>query len=382
MLVGKRFCGGCGQAMPVAVTPPDEASTGCSQCGAVLAPGKRFCKQCGCAVGAPVAAVRPSPFPEPTNVAESAPSPVVPFCLQCGEALAPGKRFCKLCGWAADVPTEAAGTAADIPSGMAAEYIPTVELEVPHTEPLAQEYLPVSEWKPAEETGSPSQASSVPTPAFAVPPLAVYRPKTKIGLAVGLAAAVLAAAGGGWAWHVHRPASREAASAVQSRQQSIMQSPVQATTAAAPDATPEPAKPLAGSPADAVAGTHRILPQPAPDQDAIASIPQQSSSQIAGGNPTAPTPVFPKPVVPSAGQLSAQPAQLRSGVLHYQGPPVPRGGTVVFDNLPKTRLKFVFDHAAWQLIIKPNPDGTKRVILISQMQGYQTNCDLSWEVVE
>jgi len=55
---------------------------------------------------------------------------------------------------------------------------------------------------------------------------------------------------------------------------------------------------------------------------------------------------------------------------------------VVFDNLPKARLKFTFDHQAWILTIKLNPDGTKRITLISQMPGYQTSCDLGWEIIE
>jgi hypothetical protein len=72
----------------------------------------------------------------------------------------------------------------------------------------------------------------------------------------------------------------------------------------------------------------------------------------------------------------------RSGILHYQGTPVPHNGTIVFDNLPQARLKFNFDHQAWSLIIKANRDGTKRVTLISQAPGYQTTCDLGWEIVE
>jgi len=61
---------------------------------------------------------------------------------------------------------------------------------------------------------------------------------------------------------------------------------------------------------------------------------------------------------------------------------VPHGGTVVFDNLPKARLKFTFDHAAWQLAIKPNQDGTKKVVLSSLAQGYQSSCDLGWEIIQ
>ena len=80
--------------------------------------------------------------------------------------------------------------------------------------------------------------------------------------------------------------------------------------------------------------------------------------------------------------LPKQLTQERSGIRHYEGPPVPHGGTVVFDNLPKARLRFAFDHALWQLTIKPNPDGTKKVILISLAQGSQSSCDLGWEIIE
>jgi hypothetical protein len=75
-------------------------------------------------------------------------------------------------------------------------------------------------------------------------------------------------------------------------------------------------------------------------------------------------------------------APARSGIRHYEGPPIPHGGIVVFENMPKARLKFNFNHAAWQLLIKPNSDGTKKVILISLAQGYQSSCDLGWEIVE
>ena len=61
---------------------------------------------------------------------------------------------------------------------------------------------------------------------------------------------------------------------------------------------------------------------------------------------------------------------------------MPYGGVVVFNNLPKARLRFTFDGAAWRLIIKPNPDGTKKVILNSLKQGYQTSCDLGWEIAD
>ena len=82
--------------------------------------------------------------------------------------------------------------------------------------------------------------------------------------------------------------------------------------------------------------------------------------------------------VNTAPQPAHQPA---TGMLHYQGPPVPYGGTVVFDNLPKARLKFSFDPTAWRMVIRVNPDGTKKVILSSLKQGFQSTCDLGWQIV-
>jgi len=106
--------------------------------------------------------------------------------------------------------------------------------------------------------------------------------------------------------------------------------------------------------------TPAITPQEKPDAGTLAPTPQ-----------TAPPPV------PDAEQAQGP----RTGTLHYQGPPVAYRGTVVFDNLPKARLKFTFDFSSWSLILKPNADGTKKAVLTSMRQGYQNNCDLRWEII-
>jgi hypothetical protein len=69
-------------------------------------------------------------------------------------------------------------------------------------------------------------------------------------------------------------------------------------------------------------------------------------------------------------------------MFHYQGPPVPYNGQVVFNGLPASHLKFKFDTSAWLLTIKRNPNGTQKVTLTSQKQALQTNCNLGWEIVE
>jgi hypothetical protein len=34
------------------------------------------------------------------------------------------------------------------------------------------------------------------------------------------------------------------------------------------------------------------------------------------------------------------------------------------------------------MVIRVNPDGTKKAIMSSLKQGYQSNCDLGWQIVE
>ena len=406
VLAGKRFCGGCGQAMPMAVAlPPDEAAAAthvCGQCGTALVPGKRFCKKCGHAVDDLATAAGSTQVSESAVVAETAPvaASVVPVCGRCGAALTPGKRFCKLCGQPAGVP--AASTTFDLPGSAPVpaelpkaaidpaptpDHAPTITMEiaVPDPEPIAEENPQASKIEEVEEA-----EEAVPLPATSsaeiseAAPVAVPRDlsKAKIGLAIGFAATVLAAAGGGWAWyvHAHRPVSSAAGSAAPAKQ-SAAPLPAQEQTQAT---TTQAAKPPAGSSEPAVAEAPRTAPQSAlkSSQNTTPIVQPQRFGPTGHGNPAAPTPVFQKPPVSPQAPLLPSPGQARSGVLHYQGPPVPHGGTVAFDKLPKARLKFTFDRTAWQLLIKPNPDGTKRVILISLAQGYQSNCDLGWEIVE
>lgn len=94
----------------------------------------------------------------------------------------------------------------------------------------------------------------------------------------------------------------------------------------------------------------------------------------------APAPVVAQETAPPPAVVP-QATPEKGGTFHYQGPPVAYGGTVVYDNLPKQRLRFTFDSSQWRLTLKPNADGTKKVTLTSLKQGYQTSCDLGWEVV-
>ncbi|MBQ9504599.1 MAG: zinc ribbon domain-containing protein [Lachnospiraceae bacterium] len=68
---------------PPPVMQPEQGGNACPNCGIILLPGTKFCKQCG----TPVQAAASTP---PAGGAQ--------FCLNCGEMIAPGTKFCKKCG--------------------------------------------------------------------------------------------------------------------------------------------------------------------------------------------------------------------------------------------------------------------------------------------
>ena len=427
MAEGKRFCGGCGQAMPLAPEPvppepeaakeppsaSDLANSSCVQCGTLLPPGKCFCKQCGHAVGESIPVAEPG---APTAAAE----PAALICVHCGAALATGKRFCKQCGRAVDSasptvpvkadPREQGGSPAE--NAIASDLPPTVPFAVPNEMPVHAQEEPApapsgfaSEQEPDVELPEETETTTEWTTAWepiqvesTLPPTSpganstLHLPESSedwsgpenskriVMLAIAAVVVILAVAGSVWAWHVysHRNVS-SAANKPSNPQQSVATVPTPNQNQMATTAPQQPSKPSPGVPGN---------PAPSSPQSQSKSgitAPVHPESKVALPNSTqhqniAATRPAIVPVQPStpAAPLAAP----RSGTLHYQGPPVPHFGTVVFDHLPKARLKLTFDHQVWSLTIKPNPDGTKRITLISQMPGFQTRCDLGWEVIE
>lgn len=337
--------------------------------------------------------------PEPAVV----PEPAVLSCVMCGTALAPGKRFCRQCGHAIDSPAlavaiEAAPAGkggAPVPETKALDLPPAVLIAAPEGMPAPARDEPsplpaspeiagepdvalhtqngsatpwTSPWETVEQESPDSPLTTLVSGSSALPPVPRGKSTQKIGIAISIAAAVLVVAGV-WALyaHGHRSASSVAKAASES-QRTIAPQPEQS------------AKPSASIPATSAPS----MPQSQPrlgTSTASAALPQKLP-QDAGQHPTKIT-QQPEQESPSLGPPQPPvPAALHSGILHYQGPPVPYNGVVVFDHLPQARLKFNFDRQAWLLTIKPNPDGTKKVTLTSQKQGDQTSCDLGWETVE
>jgi hypothetical protein len=277
-----------------------------------------------------------------------------------------GKRFCKQCG-------QAVAEAAPVETVFARHDLAAPpEPEVARKTEVVAQADSIPEWELVEQA-APALPSAPPAPASL--PVTSGQSNRKIGVAIAIAAVVLLVVGGARAWHVY--AHRGGASPV-GAQQTTANLPAQNANPGAGAALGQETKPSAGTPAPKVPSTPQMPNNPAPPPELQPRAPVQDSDQSRHGDPAAPTPVF----HPAPTPFPAQPAPNHSGVLHYQGPPVPYGGTVVFDNLPKARLRFFFDSAAWRLTIKLNPDGTKRVTLVSLKQGSQPNCELGWEIVE
>jgi hypothetical protein len=60
---------------------------------------------------------------------------------------------------------------------------------------------------------------------------------------------------------------------------------------------------------------------------------------------------------------------------------VPQNGEVVFVDLPNARLKFTYDHHAWQALIRRQKNGSQTLVMRSLLPGDQTQCDVKWEIV-
>ena len=85
--------------------------------------------------------------------------------------------------------------------------------------------------------------------------------------------------------------------------------------------------------------------------------------------------------VKGVGSPSTDNSQTR-GILHYSGPPVRFGETVVFSNLPGGLLRFTFDQQSWQPLISRQPNGTQKLTLRSLKRENQVQCDVHWEIVQ
>ena len=191
---------------------------------------------------------------------------------------------------------------------------------------------------------------------------------------------VAAAGAGSWAWMRHArqgstPVGANHANSSDPGNASPM--PVAATPKPSPEApTAAPSPSLSPTPSISQPSS----PTSHPSAQPLRVAPGQRATQLV---PTPkpepqkmPANVASEPTPPS---LAPKPST-NSGVLHYGGPPVHFGEIVNFTHLPGGRLRFTFDHQAWQPLISRQSDGTQTLTLRSLKHTDQTECEVHWEI--
>jgi hypothetical protein len=288
------------------------------------------------------------------------------FCTQCGKQLTEGKHICSACVTAPE------NSSLEIQSSQPPPLISATAPDFPITDSLTE--------------ASPIITADSPSSTFSVSPIQEAKPNSTPIFGISLAAVlVLALCALGWYEYSHRMLPPNTASALQLQNSAPKQQPQTSDIISPPVllSKPSPAVPLntnsnishttpTPTPTPKPTPTPVPTPTPKPIQAPTHAQITQPSAPISTYNASAPKPA-PRP--------APQPALANSGALHYQGRPVPYGGVVSFDNLPKARLKYTFDHSSWRISLTNNPDGTRKgVQLTSIKQGLQTNCDLGWEI--
>jgi outer membrane biosynthesis protein TonB len=151
--------------------------------------------------------------------------------------------------------------------------------------------------------------------------------------------------------------------------------PAPSTTPEVPPPNPDFAKPE--------------VPPPNPDFAKKDQVPAPATDKPVRGSNTATRPVNPAPASPPQQEQPApvtpkpavKAASPTTGTLHA-AVEVAQNGEVVFDNLPAGRLRFIFDHSAWQPTIHRQANGTQTLVMRSLKAGIQRSCDVQWEIVQ
>jgi hypothetical protein len=294
-----------------------------------------------------------------------------PFCTACGAAVAEGTRFCVKCG-------QPVGQAVP-PIAQTTVFTPMAITDPPPAAPPPPPPVaaPAQTWTPPPPPPLVTQQPQTWTPPPPPPPSVSPQPAKEgpgAGLWIGIFGILLLLGGAGLWFYTTRMSGAHAVSTVQ-----VAAAPTE-TTPPPPAPTPTPASTFVPAPTP-TAETEPVPPNP--DQPQKDAQPPSAPKQTA---PIATEPVRPRPAVAPPPSDPAPPPPVRaarqtSGVLHA-AVEVAQNGEVVFENLPAARLKFTFDHAAWQPTISRQANGTQTLVMRSLKPGIQRVCDVRWEIVE
>jgi len=410
---GKKFCRGCGKPLSQPTTAVEESISvkEADARAAVLRPTPPIGPETE-ALGSVLpervaieAAIELPPVKPVQAVVDANLGPRL--CTQCGQPLVAGKRFCGKCGQpvAAVAPSETPAPSSDsrslydaaVPSQTAAP-APTASNEFSSAPPTLFDQPTAT--SPAWEPETPASVAFMPNPdserigtSWTARLRSISWHNASM-LAGGCILVIVTAAIGLWLHHRHTIVGAGASNLVIAGSAAPKSSePVFATRTANPA--------LAAPPAITSGGTSEKPSAGKASETSQQVSPDRVQDQATASDRSLPTVVRP-PVtqahleVPrnsaafsqdsshpnSAPPLAKIPEPPRNGVLHYNGPPVPYGGTVAFHNLSGGRLRFVFDHTSWQALISRQPDGTQTLTLRSIRHADQAQCDVQWEAVQ
>jgi hypothetical protein len=269
-----------------------------------------------------------------------------PFCTGCGATIAAGTRFCVKCGQ---------------PVGLAAPPRPAVQPAAPPTIPLGQAPPPPPPPK------MPSQFPAAQDPVGLYPPPPPPKQGAGAGLWVGLFGLLLIICGAGlwYGFHAGLLAGKGTKQVAVTSEAVPAPVPVPApsTTPEAPPPNPDFAK----------------KEEPPPNPDFAKKMPQPATDVPVRNAPAKPRPVNPAPASPQP-RPAPKAASPTTGVLHA-AVEVAQNGEVVFENLPAGRMRFTYDHSAWQPTIHRQTNGTQTLVMRSLKPGIQRVCDVQWEIV-
>ncbi len=303
-----------------------------------------------------------------------------PFCTACGATVADGTRFCVKCGQPVGqaAPPTAAQTTVIMPSPPSAPPPPPVAQTPVAPPPIAPPpVVQAPVWTPPPPPPPP--------PLMQPPPVQPVKEGPGAGLWIGIFGILLLLGGAGlWLYTTRGPGAHRVLTAATSTQDTPTQGP---TVSPTPAQQPTPTPTSTFVPAPTPNPETEVIP-PNPDQaqkdtaPTPTAVPRQPVPRPAQTRPAvtappsqqSPPPTDPDPVQPRA-------ARQTSGVLHASVE-VAQNGEVVFENLPGGRLKFTFDHSAWQPTISRQANGTQTLVMRSLKAGIQRTCDVRWEIIQ
>jgi hypothetical protein len=219
----------------------------------------------------------------------------------------------------------------------------------------------------------PSQFAAAQDPVGLYPPPPPPKQGAGAGLWVGLLGVLLIICGAGLWYGFHAgllagKGAKQVALTSEAVPAAPVPAPAPSTTPEGPPPHPDFAKPDA----------------PPPNPDFAKKMPQPATDVPVRNAPAKPRSVNPAPASPppepEAPKPAAKAARPTTGALHA-AVEVAQNGEVVFENLPAGRLRFTYDHTAWQPTIHRQTNGTQTLVMRSLKPGIQRVCDVQWEIV-